>query len=73
MFVFMCSIRYIKKNENQKLPTSGLFSKDATYIYIYIYIYNKLTFNPKKTVRIKFGSKIHNDEHVSMNGFTVQW
>ena len=22
---------------------------------------------------IKFGSKIHNDEHVSMNGFTVQW
>ena len=30
-------------------------------------------FNPKKTVCIKFGSKIHNDEHVSMNGFTVQW
>ena len=27
-----------------------------------------ITFNPKKTVCIKFGSKIHNDEHVSMNG-----
>ena len=32
-----------------------------------------ITFNPKKTACIKFGSKIHNDEHVSMNGFTVQW
>ena len=32
-----------------------------------------IMFNPKKTVCIKFGSKIHNDEHVSMNGFTVQW
>ena len=32
-----------------------------------------ITFNPKKTVCIKFGSKIHIDEHVSMNGFTVQW
>ena len=31
-----------------------------------------IMFNPKKTVCIKFGSKIHNDEHVSMNGFTVQ-
>ena len=30
-----------------------------------------ITFNPKKTVCIKFGSKIHNDEHVSTNGFTV--
>ena len=38
-------------------------------IHIYIYI----MFNPKKTVCIKLGSKIHNDEHVSMNGFTVQW
>ena len=26
-----------------------------------------ITFNPKKTVSIKFGSKIHYDEHVSMN------
>ena len=32
-----------------------------------------ITFNPKKTVCIKFGSKIHIDEHVSVNGFTVQW
>ena len=32
-----------------------------------------ITFNPKKTVCIKFGSKIHIDEHVSMNRFTVQW
>ena len=32
-----------------------------------------ITFNPKKTVCIKFGSKIHIDEYVSMNGFTVQW
>ena len=32
-----------------------------------------ITFKPKKTVCIKFGSKIHIDEHVSMNGFTVQW
>ena len=29
--------------------------------------------NPKKTVCIKFGSKINIDDHVSMNGFTVQW
>ena len=26
-----------------------------------------------ETVCIKFRSKIHIDEHVSMNGFTVQW
>ena len=32
-----------------------------------------ITFNPKKTVCIKFGSEIHIDEHGSMNGFTVQW
>ena len=32
-----------------------------------------ITFNPKKTVCIKFGSKINIDEHVSMNGLTVQW
>ena len=31
------------------------------------------TFNPKKTVCIKFGSKIYIDEHVSTNGFPVQW
>ena len=31
------------------------------------------TFNPKKTVCIKLGSKINIDKHVSMNGFTVQW
>ena len=28
-----------------------------------------MTFNPKKTVCITFGSKINIDEHVSMNGF----
>ena len=32
-----------------------------------------ITFNPKKTVCIQFGSKIHIYEHASMNGFTVQW
>ena len=32
-----------------------------------------ITFNNKKTVCIQFGSKINIDEHVSMNGFTVQW
>ena len=32
-----------------------------------------ITFNSKKTVCIKYGSKIKIDEHVSMNGFTVQW
>ena len=32
-----------------------------------------MTFNPKKTVCIKFGNKINIDEHVSMNGFIVQW
>ena len=28
-----------------------------------------ITFNPKKTVCIKFGSKINIDEHVLINGF----
>ena len=28
---------------------------------------------PKKTVCIKYGSKINIYEHVSINGFTVQW
>ena len=32
-----------------------------------------ITFNPKKIVCIKYGSKINIYEHVSMNGFTVQW
>ena len=31
-----------------------------------------ITFKPKITVCIQFGSKINIDEHVSMNGFTVQ-
>ena len=34
---------------------------------------NVITFNPKKTVGIKFRSKINIDEHVSINGFPVQW
>ena len=32
-----------------------------------------ITFNPKKTVCIKLGIKINIDEHVSINGFPVQW
>ena len=32
-----------------------------------------MTFNPKETVCIKFGSKINIDEHVSISGFPVQW
>ena len=32
-----------------------------------------ITFNPKETVCIKFGSKINIDEHVSISGFPVQW
>ena len=32
-----------------------------------------MTLDPKNTVCIKFVSKINIDEHVSMNGFTVQW
>ena len=32
-----------------------------------------ITFNPKKITCIKFGIKININEHVSMNGFTVQW
>ena len=32
-----------------------------------------ITFNPKKTVCIKFGSKINLDENVSISGFPVQW
>ena len=30
-------------------------------------------FNPKKTVCIRFGSKIYIDEHVLINRFPVQW
>ena len=30
-------------------------------------------FNPKKTVCIKVGSKVNKHEHVSINGFPVQW
>ena len=32
-----------------------------------------IMFNPKKTVYIKFESKINFDEHVSISGFPVQW
>ena len=32
-----------------------------------------ITINPKKTVCIKFGSKINIDEHVLISGFPVQW
>ena len=32
-----------------------------------------IKFNPKKTVCIKYGSKINIDEHVSIRGFPVQW
>ena len=32
-----------------------------------------ITFNPKKTVCNKFGSKINIDENVSISGFPVQW
>ena len=32
-----------------------------------------ITFNPKKTVCIKFGNKINIYEHVSINGVPVQW
>ena len=32
-----------------------------------------MTFNPKKTVCIRFGSKINIDEHVSISGFPLQW
>ena len=32
-----------------------------------------ITFNLKKNVCIQFGSKINIDEHVSVNGFPVQW
>ena len=32
-----------------------------------------ITFNSKKTVCIKFGSKTNIDEHVSISGFPVQW
>ena len=31
-----------------------------------------ITYIPKKTVHIKFGSKINIDDHVSINGFLVQ-
>ena len=30
-----------------------------------------IMFNPKKTVYIKFGSKINIDEHVPINGFPI--
>ena len=32
-----------------------------------------ITFNPKKIVCVKFGSKIHIDENVSISGFPAQW
>ena len=32
-----------------------------------------IPFNPKKTVCIKFGSKVNKYEHVSINVFPVQW
>ena len=35
--------------------------------------YAIIQFNPTKTVCITFGSKININEHVSINGFHVQW
>ena len=32
-----------------------------------------ITFNPKKSACIKFGSQINIDEHMSINGFPIQW
>ena len=32
-----------------------------------------ITFNPKKTVCIKFGCQVNQLEHVSISGFPVQW
>ena len=32
-----------------------------------------ITFNQNKTVCIKFGSKVNKHEHVTINGFPVQW
>ena len=32
-----------------------------------------ITFNPTKTVCIKYGDRVHLNEHIVMNGNTIEW